>query len=98
MKARLATIVTLLALVGGTGGALAIASGGGGTQVTSAAVSEYSHPCTIDGHHYQNCPKRYPHHFHCYFQGKYYNRCPYGKAVKGVHAVRHRRHKPAFTG
>ncbi len=106
MKARLATIFTLLALVGGTGGALAIASSGGSGQVHSAAVSQYKppppkhHHCTINGHYYKNCPKKYPHHFHCYFKGHYYNKCPYGRHVKGVHAVRHKRHhtKPAFTG
>lgn len=108
MKARLATVFTLLALVGGTGGALAVASsGGGGGGGASAAASEYVGPCTIDGHYYKHCPRRhhkprrYPHKFHCYYHGHYYNKCPYGRSVKGVHAVRgphHKRTKPAFTG
>jgi hypothetical protein len=101
MKARLATIFTLLALVGGTGGALAIAASGGSGQATSAAVSQYKphkkKGCKIDGHFYKKCPKRYPHHFHCRFRHHYYKRCPYGRHVKGVHVVRTRR-KPVFTG
>jgi len=102
MKQRLATGFTLLVLVGGSGGALAIAGSGGGGQAHSAATSQYksSKGCTVNHHHYKTCPKRYPHHFHCYYRGHYYNMCPYGKAVKGVHAVRHRRHhkKAVFTG
>lgn len=108
LKTRLATGFTLLALVGGSGGALAIAGSGGSGQVKSAASSQYKppkkhhHHCRIDGHYYKNCPQRYKHHFHCYFRGRYWNNCPYGKHVKGVHAVRHRRHRhhvgAAFTG
>jgi hypothetical protein len=101
MKARLATTFTLLALVGGTGGALAVAGSGGSGTNHSAAASQYHPPgpCTINGHHYKHCPQRKPHKFHCYFKGHYYNKCPYAKYVKGVHAVRHRRHhKATFTG
>lgn len=86
MKARLATIVTLLALIAVTGGALAIANSGGSGQVRSAASGEYvtHHHCRINGHYYKNCPKRYKHHFHCRFKGHYYKKCPYGRHVKGV--------------
>jgi hypothetical protein len=104
MKARMATIFTLLALVGGTGGALAVAGSSGSGTNKSAAASQYKpkkhhHHCRINGHYYKNCPHRYPHHFHCYFRHHYYKRCPYGRNVKGVHAVRHRHHKKAtFTG
>ncbi|HET9718549.1 MAG TPA: hypothetical protein VFP55_00575 [Solirubrobacteraceae bacterium] len=101
MKARLATVFTLLALVGGTGGALAVAgSGGGGGSGASAAASQYRPPCRIGGHYFKHCPPRFPHHFHCYIGNHYYKNCPYGH-VKGVHAVKHKRHKrtkPAFTG
>lgn len=97
MKARLATIGTLLALVGGTGGALAVAGSGGSGSNTSAAASQYGQKC---GHHKnQPCPVHHRFHYHCYYHGHYYGQCPYVRSVKGVHAVRHRRHpKASFTG
>jgi len=44
MKSRLATILTLVALVGGSGGALAVAGGGSGgvSPHASAATSQYT--------------------------------------------------------
>lgn len=99
MKPRLATIFTLLALVGGTGGALAVASSGGSGHGQSAAASQYK-PGQRCGHHKNDpCPVHHRYHYHCYYQGHYYTQCPYARAVKGVHVVRHRRHhRPPFTG
>lgn len=39
MKSRIATILTILGLAGGTGGALAIAAGGGPSGGTAGAAS-----------------------------------------------------------
>lgn len=108
VKARFATMFTLLALVGGTGGALAVAGSGGSGQVHSAAVSQYGPkrgPCYYKGRFHRHCPVarghkgaifRGHHNFPCRFQGHYYKHCPYPKGVKGVHAIR--RHQASFTG
>lgn len=63
MKARVSTILTLLVLVAGSGGALAVASGSGGPGATSAATSQYK-PGKHCGKRPRpaNCPKPKKHH------------------------------------
>jgi hypothetical protein len=64
VKSRLATIMTLVALVGGTGGALAVANSGSGNHGSgSAATGQYrpGHGCGDKNHqHTKGCPP--PHH------------------------------------
>lgn len=61
MRARLATIFTLLVLVGGTGGAIAAASGSGSNPETggSAAASQYNNGKHCGQHKTdpKTCPK-----------------------------------------
>lgn len=86
MKSRLATGLTLLALVGGSGGALAIGSSGGAglTKDTSAAKSQYT-----PGKKVVKCKKG----FH-----KVKNKCVKNKTVvKKKPAPKHAT-APAFTG
>ena len=66
MKSRLATVVTVMALVGGTGGALAMAGGGQNGQGQNSASQGQYRPgkgCGDKNHHHlrDDCP---PHHHH----------------------------------
>lgn len=63
MKARVSTILTLLAIVGASGGALALASGSGGSGATSAASSQYRPHKHCKPHH-RHCPPPRRHHHH----------------------------------
>src|ERR1700744_3254765 len=60
MKSRIAAILTVLGLVGGTGGAIAIASGGGSSSGSGncAAYGQYCPPMRHCG------PHRHHHHHH----------------------------------
>ena len=70
MKSRLATMFTLFALVGGTGGALAVAGSSGGSSSHNAAGAEYkpgkgcgdkNHTHTGSNGKQKPCPKKKEH-------------------------------------
>jgi hypothetical protein len=82
MKQRLVTVFTLLALVGGSGGALAIAGSGGSGQVHSAASGQYKPGQRCGKHKNQPCPT---HRGPCIYKGHYHKHCPVPGSTKGVH-------------
>jgi hypothetical protein len=86
MKSRMATVLTLFALVGGSGGALAVAgnSGGAASKHANSAQSQYS-----PGKHRVTCRKG----FH-----KVGNRCVRNKTVIKHKPTPKRLTGPAFTG
>jgi hypothetical protein len=77
MKSRIATVATILGLLGGTGGAIAIAGGGSSSGPLGGAASgqycngKFQNPGKCKGHHKKHCKK---HHHHRRCKGKHHKK------------------------